>query len=249
MPRISDQKYLVTMGWDDVPHIDAGEQEDLLNSTPEYLRDARKYGKPSLGAGAIYPVPETEIICDPFQIPDYWPRAAGMDVGWNRTAVIWGARDRNSLTTYLYSEYYRGEAEPSVHVTGIKARGDWMPIAIDPAARGRSQDDGTQLFQDYVDLGLNLYKAINAVESGIYDVWQALSNGQLKVFSTLQNWRMEYRLYRRDEKGRVVKELDHLMDGTRYLVMSGLELATIAPKPYKPRSQVPHREGTRTGYS
>jgi hypothetical protein len=36
--------------------------------------------------------------------------------------------------------------------------------------------------------------------------------GRLKVFSTLGNWLVEFRIYRRDEKNRVVKKGDHLMD-------------------------------------
>jgi hypothetical protein len=35
------------------------------------------------------------------RIPDSWPRAFGMDVGWNRTAVVWGARDPGSGVIYL----------------------------------------------------------------------------------------------------------------------------------------------------
>ena len=93
-----------------------------------------------------------------------------------------------------------------------------MPGFIDPAARGRSQKDGSQLIADYQALGLNLEVALNAVESGIYEVWTRLSTGRLKVFATMQEWLAEYRLYRRDEKGRVVKTNDHLMDATRYLV-------------------------------
>ncbi len=31
--------------------------------------EARMNGIPTLGSGAIYPVPEEDIICDPFQIP------------------------------------------------------------------------------------------------------------------------------------------------------------------------------------
>ena len=231
MPEISKTKHLTMMGWDDVPHIDEDEMEALLESTPPHLRDARRYGKPSLGAGAIYPVPESEIKIDPIDLPDYWPRAAGMDVGWNRTAAVWCAYDRNSSTAYLYSEYYRAESEPSVHAAAIRSRGDWIPIAIDPASRGRGQKDGEQLFQDYMDLGLDLIAADNAREAGIYQVWEMLSQTRLKVFSTLQNWWMEYRLYRRDEKGKVVKENDHLMDSTRYLIMTGLAHAIIKPRP------------------
>jgi hypothetical protein len=37
------------------------------------------------------------------------------------------------------------------------------------------------------------------------------------------------RLYRRDEKGKIVKERDHLMDAKRYLLMSGMMRAITEP--------------------
>ena len=152
-----------------------------------------------------------------------------MDVGWNRTAAVWGAWDREGDVIYLYSEYYQGQAEPPIHAHGILSRGSWVPGVIDPAARGRGQRDGVRLFEDYLELGLNLELADNALEGGIYKVWTRLSTGKLKVFRTLSNWLTEYRLYRRDEKGKVVTEGDHLMDSTRYMVLTGLSLATLPP--------------------
>ena len=56
----------------------------------------------------------------------------------------------------------------------------------------------------YTERGLDLTMADNAVEAGIYRVWQRLSSGRLKVFKSLQQWFSEFRLYRRDEKGKVV---------------------------------------------
>jgi Terminase RNaseH-like domain len=224
-------KYVVMATWNDVPHLTEQQKKELWDSIPPYQRDARSKGVPQLGSGAVYPVPETDIVIKPFELPEHWPRAFGMDVGWNRTAAVWGALDRESGTVYLYAEHYRGQAEPSVHADAIKARGEWIPGAIDPASRGRGQKDGAQLFQDYCDLGLNLTAAENAREAGIYQVWQRLSAGRLRVFSTLQSWLGEYRIYRRDDKGAIVKEHDHLMDATRYLVVTGLENATTKPAP------------------
>ena len=77
--------------------------------------------------------------------------------------------------------------------------------------RGRGQVDGRQLIQMYQDLGLHLTEADNAVESGLYELLTRMTSGRLKVFKSLQNWLGEFRLYRRDEKGRVVKPMDHLM--------------------------------------
>lgn len=217
------------MGWDDVPHLSQDAKEKMLEALPPFQRDARSKGIPQLGAGAIYPVPESDILVDDFKIPDFWPKSYGMDVGWNRTACLWQAWDRDNDVVYLIGEYYRGQAEPSIHADAIKSRGDWIPGVIDPASRGRNQKDGDQLIEIYKDLGLDLEYAINGVESGLYEVWQRLSQGRLKVFKSCQNWLGEFRLYRRDEKGRVVKEKDHLMDCMRYLIMSGLEIAKTEP--------------------
>jgi hypothetical protein len=212
-----ESKYVVMATWDDAPHLTAEAKKELWASIPPFQRDARSKGVPQLGAGAIYPVPESDLLVDPFEIPAHWPRGYGMDVGWNCTGAVWGALDRPNGTLYLTNEYKRNQAEPAVHTAAIKAPGDWMPGFIDPASRGRGQKDGTQLFNDYRQLGLKLQMADNGVESGLYAVWNRMSTGRLKVFRSLQSWLAEFRLYRRDERGRVVKENDHLMDATRYL--------------------------------
>lgn len=227
--RAAGAKFVVMATWDDVPHLTEEAKAQMLAAIPPFQRDARSKGVPQLGAGAIYPVPESDFVVPDMEIPAHWPRAYGLDVGWNRTAAIWGALDRETQTVYLYREHYRGQAEPSTHAAGIKAPGIWIPGVIDPAARGRAQKDGLQLMQDYKDLGLDLEVAFNGVESGIYEVWQRLSQGRLKVFKSLNNWLQEFRLYRRNEKGQIVKEGDHLMDATRYFVMSGLERAKVKP--------------------
>jgi hypothetical protein len=49
------------------------------------------------------------------------------------------------------------------------------------------------------------------------------------VFAELTNWLQEYRLYRRDDKGHIVKQNDHLMDATRYLIKSGRGRMTTEP--------------------
>lgn len=222
-------KYVVMATWDDAPHLDEETKKELWDSIPPYQRDARAKGIPALGSGAIYPVPESEITVDPFDLPVHWPRVYGMDVGWKKTAAIWGAIDRESGTVYLYSEYYRGQAEPSIHADAVKARGKWIPGTIDPASGGRSQIDGRQLLSMYLDLDLDLIPADTTIEAGLYAVWQRLSAGRIKVFKSCENWFAEYRLYRRDENGRIVKERDHLMDATRYLIMTGLDIAQMDP--------------------
>ncbi|MES9889517.1 MAG: terminase family protein [Candidatus Thiodiazotropha sp.] len=225
--RSAPGRFVVRAGWDDVPHLDEGVKAELLASIPPYQRDARSKGVPQLGSGAIYPIPESDFVVDDFELPGHWPRVYAMDVGWRRTAVLWAAKNEEDGVVYLYSEHYQGESLPLVHASAIQARGDWIPGVIDPAARARSQRDGQCLMDDYNEAGLWLQPAESELESGIYRVYQALATGRLKVFRSLRNWLDEYRYYRRDESGRIVKERDHLMDCTRYLYNGGLRLAGL----------------------
>ena len=51
-----------------------------------------------------------------------------------------------------------------------------------------------------------------------YETAQSLS----LIHICCQDWINEYRIYRRDDKGKVVKKHDHLMDASRYLVRTCL---------------------------
>jgi hypothetical protein len=100
-----------------------------------------------------------------------------------------------------------------------------MTGVIDPASRGRNSIDGQDLLSLYRKHGLKLTEADNGVSAGLLEVYQRLSTGRLKIFRTCVKTLEEYRLYRRDERGNVVKENDHLMDALRYAIMSGLSQA------------------------
>lgn len=220
-------RYVVMAGWDDVPHLSERDKADMMASLPPHQRESRMKGIPSMGAGAIYPVPEEDVFVKPFQIPYFWPRAYGLDVGWKKTAAVWGAWDRDNDIIYAYSEHYRGQAEPAVHASAIQTRGKWIRGAIDPA--GTNITDGTRVMELYQKLGLDIVKADKSVEAGLLEVYQRLSTGRLKIFTTLENLRAEYRLYRRDDKGKVVKQNDHLLDALRYLVMMIHMIASLPP--------------------
>ncbi len=228
-------KFCIQATWDDVPHIDEETKAELVKSIPPYQLTARSKGIPQLGSGAIFPVPENDVVVPDMPVPEYAPRVYGLDVGWNRTACVWAWRNNETGVIYLYSEYYRGQAEPSVHAQGIMSRGEWIPGVIDPAARGRSQRDGKKLIDDYQHLGLDLEPAQNTVESGIYEVLQLLSSGKLKVYKSLVNWLQEFRIYQRDKDGKIIKANDHLMDATRYLILSGRERFRQKPMQKKPQ--------------
>lgn len=243
-------KFICNLTWEDAPHLTEEQKKELLASYAPHERDARSKGIPQLGSGAIYPLCEADIIIEPFKIPDRFYRAYAFDVGWKKNAAVWGAYDERSDCWYLYSEYYKGYAEPAIHADGIKARGSWIPGVVDPNSDRKSEAGGTELFVLYERLGLNLSKANNSVESGLLEVYQRLSSGRLKIFSHLLNWLSEFRVYRRDMNGRIVKQNDHLMDATRYLIMSGREVMELPPDDEQdlPIPRLVQGRNTTTGY-
>lgn len=212
-------KYVVRATWDDAPHLNERDKAILLDAYAPFQREARSKGIPVLGAGAIYPIPESAFVIPPFEVPKHWKRAYGFDVGRN-TAAAWIAQDPETQTLYTYSDFFMVEGHPSVHAPIVQQRGKWLKGAIDTAARGRSQTDGENLFKMYVDLGLNIVNADKAVEAGLYTVFELLVQGRLKVFSTCAKLLEEFRAYQRDEKGQVVKKDDHVMDAWRYAIMT-----------------------------
>jgi len=251
MESSSNAVYVVQASWDDAPHLTEEEKRQQERQIPPYQRDARMRGIPQMGAGAVYPIEESAISVKPFEIPDWWPRCYALDVG-NNTGALWFAHDRNAGRYILYREYFRaGDIEavpPSIHAAAIKGarnKDAWMPGVVDPAARGRSQTDGRRLLEMYEDLGLDLTPANNSVESGIQEVLDAFNTGTLKVFSDLQFFWQEFRLYRRDaKKGKVVKKKDHLMDAMRYGWVSGRDIMRVRPaSPLKPAGPAPADRG------
>lgn len=227
MPTTTKQnsRAAITIGMDDVPWLPPEVIADIISSTPPHLRDAVKNGTPSLGSGAIYPIPLDEVVMDqasaarlrPF--PAHWRWLYGMDVGWNKTAIVVCVQDPDTDVIYVVDEYYQGKKEPALHSVHIKQKThEWMIGAIDPASHGRSQDDGKKIIQIYRGLGLRLREADNQVEAGIYKVWTRLSAGTLKFFPNTFNLQSEYLIYRRDDNGKVIKEHDHALDALRYAI-------------------------------
>jgi hypothetical protein len=196
----------------------------------------------ALAAVALAPYFEADIVVPDLEIPEYWPRGAGMDVGWTgQTFCIWGAYDRDNDIVYLTGEYARSMAEPPVHVAAISARGPKIPIFIDPASNASNQVDGRKLFEIYRRLGLNVCMADNGRDAGFYEVWRRLSTGRLKVFQSCKHWLNEFRVFARDTNGQIIQEAKfHGQAATRHLLLNTLNQW----RPAKPKEQKPLPEYT-----
>lgn len=255
MPRVSDSKYLVMAGWDDVPHLDAQTKKELWDETPPHLRDARSKGIPIPGSGIIFPVDEREITVEPFPLPDFWPRIAGMDIGWDHpTAVVWLAWDRDTDTVYLYDILSMSEKTPAEIAPLIKQRGDWIPVAWPHDALQHEKGTGVQIAEQYRALGVRMLHEMaqfpeigdmgetrvsrTSVEAGLFEMLQRMQAGKWKVFSTLHDWFQEFRIYHRKD-GKVVKLMDDGISASRY----GYVMRRYAATPPDPsRYNLPTRD-------
>lgn len=229
-----DNRACVFCSWDDVPHQSEDEKQKREAEMLSYEREARRLGIPVSGRGKVFTVEESSFVVAPFAIPSNWPRIFGADFGFGKnseksgTAFVWAAWCPDTDTAYLYDEYLKAEAPPSVHAAAALGRGAWIPGVGDFAGR---QLDGSGTLDIYKGFGLDIAPADKAVYAGLQTMTQLLEEGRLRVFSTLQKWLAEYRLYSVGENDEIIKKRDHLMDATRYMLMAGRRRAKTKPVP------------------
>lgn len=215
------ERYVMVLSWGiDTPHLTEAWKRSALEvykKTDPLNVTARTKGVASVGSGRIFPVDEAFYTVAPFQIPEHWPRAYGLDFGWHNTAAVWVVKDPVTGTRYVYSEYKQGEVNDFRHVQAIQAKGKWIPGACDPRSGRR---DGGELRADYYrSLGLMLVDAESNPAAGISIILNDLESGQLKVFTTCEKLIKEIRTYRWDPKNpnKVLdKQDDHEIDALRY---------------------------------
>lgn len=224
----------------DVGHFSPEQVEEIIAQYPAHERDARVYGKPALGSGAIFPLEESLIRVEPFLIPQHWPRLCAIDFGWTHpTGVVWGAWDRDTDTIYIYDAQRFKEQTIPVISAGIKARGEWIPVSWPHDGYAvKDAMHGEPLADQYRRLGVNMRPehahfaetvAIGmpegerktsriSTEAGIQEMLTRMMTGRWKVFSNLGDWFQEFRMYHR-KNGLIVKLDDDLLSASRQLVM------------------------------
>jgi len=210
-------KAVVVAGWDDAPWLEEDAKVRILAATPPHLRQARSTGIPGDSGGMVFPIALSEITVDDFPIPAHYKFINGLDPGWHYTGAVFGALDPDTDTLYIYADYRRGQVETVVHAEAIKSKSKWAdaPVIFDYAGMGgRPESESTRtLYRKY---GLKLINADKAIESGLAEVWNRMSTGRLRIFKSCKILLQEISTYRRDDKGKIVKENDHVIDCLRY---------------------------------
>ena len=222
-------QFFMQKGWDDAPHLSDDVKEKLLESFPPHQREMRTKGVPMLGHGRIYDFSEDFITCDPFDIPDHWHVIGGMDFGWDHPqAHVRLAIDMDSQDVYLVN-VWKGEKLSANDAWGaVKPWQNHVPIAWphDGLQHEKGRDDSKQQRDHYKEAGFNMLPdratwdgSSNSVEQGIYELRQLMQLGKFKVFRGLRAFFDEFNQYHRDDKGRIVKTRDDILDAVRYAYM------------------------------
>jgi phage terminase large subunit-like protein len=244
MNNLQPGQSLTNATWDDASetvmsfkgqkgHLNEDVMQQILSSYSPHEREMRRYGRPSIGSGLIFPINEEKLMIDPVHIEDHWPRIAAIDFGWDHpTAVVWCAVDRDEETFYVYDCYRVSKASPTVHSQAIRGRPHFIPIAYPHDGNRRDSMGNPGLADQYRNLGCNIMldhftnppalgenKGGNSIEEGLMAMIQSMENGKFKVFSTLSDWFEEFRMYHR-KGGKVVAIRDDIMSATRYAYQS-----------------------------
>lgn len=230
--ELKDGQYLQNVTWNDCPHLTPEVQAMMLAQLPPHERDMRSKGIPVLGSGLIYPVKEESIICEPFAIPDHWPRIAAIDFGYQHPAAwVSAAWDREEDVIYVTDCVKMEKMTPDQQVYKIKQRGGAnIPTAWPADGLTSEKGTGIALKQQYEGLYflpesfLNpsdpvTGKANRSVEAGIMSILERMNNGKFKIFQHLEELLQELRMYHRKD-GKIVKQFDDAVDAMRYAVMS-----------------------------
>jgi len=215
----ASNRYRIQAGWQDNPWLSPAVVEEMRKELPPHELEAREHGRPQLGAGKIYPFVRDQVVVPTFQVPRNWPRGIGMDFGWNWTAASVQCYDEEGDIIYVYGEYKQGQLPPVNHAAAIKAFGN-IPIWGDPSGNKSNELDGKKVIKEYGKAGLDIKLADNSVAAGILDCYQRIATGRLKIMGHCVQTLQEFDLYHRDEKGKIVKKNDHLLDALRYDVRS-----------------------------
>lgn len=226
---------LIRATWDDAPHMNHDRREQALMAIPAHQREMRSKGIPLMGSGLVFQVPEEEITYEGIEIPSYWPRICAVDFGIDHAfAAVWVAWDRDSDTVYVYDCYkVVGEKMP-VHVSKIRANGDYIPVIWPHDGLNREKSSGVPLAELYRKEGANMHhepfsnppapgveegKGGNSVEYGIEEMLHRMQTQRFKVRKGLKDWFDEFRAYHRQD-GKIVALNDDVMSATRYAALS-----------------------------
>lgn len=229
MDEATNDQFFMMKGWEDAPHMTQEKCERMLALYPEHQRDMRSKGVPMLGHGRIYDLSDEFVLCEPFEIPEHWFVLNGMDFGWDHPqGHVQLVEDRDNEAFYVTHAWKQSKTSANDAWGAVKPWAEGIPTAWpqDGLQHEKGRDDAKQQREHYTNAGFNMLHEFatwpeggNSVESGLYSINDLMRKGKWKVFRGLNDYMDEHRQYHRDERGRIVKVRDDLLDAARYAYM------------------------------
>lgn len=254
-------KFTARVGWSASPHLDEEWKRSAIENwklTDPTNIEARTEGYAAMGSGRVYPIDEQFVVIPKVRIPDFWPKAYGMDPGQANFACVWVAMDPNTGVKYVYDEYKHGHVNYILHVEAIKNRGEWIAGGIDPHEAVKPRDDGDTVQNYFESHNLSLVAAKGDPDALRIRIRAMLDSGSLKITDNCTGIIGEIRTYRYDanDPNKIARnQEDHRLDALLYCIASfdsqARSHAEVEEETYAYRKKdVPNDEGRSsiTGY-
>lgn len=233
-----ERRHLTQMEIEDALHIHPDQRQDIIDTFPDYEVEARTRGIPILGSGRIFKVPESEIVVEPFKIPDHFSQLGGLDFGYDHPfAAVRAAWDRDNDCVYICNEYKKREATPPVHAAAIKPWGEWLPFTWPHDGATHDKGSGVVLASQYRKQGVHMLSEHATFQEGgfsteaaILEAQSRFESGRLKIFRNLGQTLSEYRMYHRKD-GLIVKKNDDLLSAIWKILMMLRHARTATRRP------------------
>ena len=201
------------------------EIDALIGEWPVEIQATRIAGHFAAFLGAVFKTFSRDVhVCNPFKVPDDWPRWRSIDFGFNVPfACLWLTRDADKRW-YVYNEHYQARESLAYHAERIKG------IGGPEQYRCTWADHDAQDRYELEKHGIKTTAAKKDVHLGIEAVQTVLKvrgdgRPRLRIFSTCRHTIGELIGYRwaegtetKDPKDEPLKVNDHSVDALRYAV-------------------------------
>ena len=219
-------------------HLTEEKVRDAIKGMLPHEAEMRMLGEPMQGSGKIFSFPQEQIMCQPIEIPDHWPRIAAIDFGGiseksHPSAAVWAAHDTDNDIIYIYDclKLFANKI-PDV-AARVLSRPQWIPMMY-PHDGEKTVASGGTVAGEYRRYGVNMFdthvtnwdgekgegKGGIKVEPQLVDMNSRFADRRLRVFNTIPEVWEELRNYHTtktaDGKAKIVDRDDDLIAAIRY---------------------------------
>lgn len=223
-------------------HMSKEDIEEVISSYPEREKAYRVYGKPVMGSGLVYDIDLKDVFCEPFEIPLFWKRIAGIDFGRinSKTAIVWIAQDPITEIFYVYNAIAKKGMGPEgitpIYTMQNQRDGYRVPVAWPKDGNVTEQSTANRVREVYESFGMLMTsecaglkyidekgneKKSFSVQEGCREIEMLMNSGLFKIFdfSGTKEIKEELQFYSYDKNFEIPKKSNndpHNLDAMRY---------------------------------